>query len=769
MKEGYYSDGKRYLLKSLLKLDRADTYLLNDIMSVRVSENGTLLTEILKQDEPNFFPNLASFYIKNKTNNKLYSLPFRPVEKKYDNYSVDFGIYDITWSACIFNTEFTLRLFLPKDDALMLWTLSAKNNSSRKSEFSIFTYFPFNMGNTLGITSGFEKNCNSLYSYGFPYYVKVDDYYKLKEKKKYAFLACDKKPEYYETSIEHFNKGFTERNPKALQKEHLENGKACGNTSAAGIMQFDISLAKGKSAQLNFINGAASDTGEIAHYHKKYLKNSGIKKEYAKTAKEWDTLLKEIKITTPDSDFNSFVNNWLVKQIYFNGKLNRMSRQACVRNFIQDSMGVVYFYPEIPRNNYLKVMEAEDLSGSMMHGIALYKGVELTGINTIHHRDMPVWWPIALLHYIQETGDTKILNETGAYRDDKNTIETLYKHVCRGLDYLLKDRSERGLSFIGEGDWNDPLNMAGHKGKGESVWLTQALAYALDVWAQASDILNDNSTAGRYRGSAQKLRDIINQFAWDGKWYLRGTNDNGIPFGSSENKEGKIFINSQSWSIICGAAQEKKCEQQVIESMEKFLFTECGLPVTVSPPFTYMHEDIGKLTLKTPGTSENGSMYSHACMFYAYSLYKIGKNDKAWKVLRNLLTGSDENPIEKSGQLPLYIPNFYTGPFEPRLVGKSSHNAGTGTVAWYLCAIITELFGLKPELNGFKIEPKLPTAWQNAEIDKKFRGARFLINIRKVKDIEKIRVRLNNKNIPNTFIPLMPKGSFNKVIVEIPD
>ena len=92
-----------------------------------------------------------------------------------------------------------------------------------------------------------------------------------------------------------------------------------------------------------------------------------------------------------------------------------------------------------------------------------------------------------------------ILDEKLGFSDAPGKA-TLYEHLCMGLDWLLRDRSPRGLSRLGQGDWCDPLNMAGHRMKGESVMLSQNLVWALDMWMPCL-------RGGRRRKARRPLRE----------------------------------------------------------------------------------------------------------------------------------------------------------------------------------------------------------------------------------------------------------------------
>ena len=46
------------------------------------------------------------------------------------------------------------------------------------------------------------------------------------------------------------------------------------------------------------------------------------------------------------------------------------------------------------------------------------------------------------------------------------------------------------------------------------------------------------------------LMKAIEKNGWDGEWYRRGYDDQGVPFGSSENQECKIDSIAQSWAEV---------------------------------------------------------------------------------------------------------------------------------------------------------------------------------------------------------------------------
>lgn len=210
---------------------------------------------------------------------------------------------------------------------------------------------------------------------------------------------------------------------------------------------------------------------------------------------------------------------------------------------------------------------------------------------------------------------------------------------------------------------------------------------------------------------------------WDKKWFVRGISDCDTIFGKSGDLEGKIFLNPQSWAIMGKVATSDQIKS-LLESVEEHLVTPYGAEL-LSPPFTHMHEHIGRVTQKFPGSAENGSVYNHATIFYVCSLYQLGEADKAYKVLRSMLPSGDCEDLKRRGQFPTFIPNYYRGAYReiPEMAGRSSHMFNTGTISWYYRCIVEELIGLKGVRGGLKIDPKIPNSWNELKARRVFRDA----------------------------------------------
>ena len=310
--------------------------------------------------------------------------------------------------------------------------------------------------------------------------------------------------------------------------------------------------------------------------------------------------------------------------------------------------------------------------------------------------------------------------------------------------------------------------MVGYKGRGVSGWLSLASAYALNIWAEIRKAEGKESLAIEFLEGAKELNMAVNEHIWNGSWYSRGITDDGISFGVPDDVEGRIFLNPQGWAILSGAADAER-SSKIIKAVEEELETPYGVEM-LSPSFTSMREDVGRVTQKHPGSAENGSVYNHAAAFYIYALFCADKGNKAYELLSRMIPGPEEKDLLRRGQLPVFIPNYYRGAFRQfeRTAGRSSQLFNTGTVSWIYRSLIDGLFGLKGERGGLRVNPFLPDAWDEARVIRKFRGAELHIDIQKQEIQGRLQVFLNDVLLPDNLISGLVSGKVYKVEVKVP-
>jgi cellobionic acid phosphorylase len=778
-------NGERFELLSPTAMPRAAGFLWNPRMMIQVTCRGYAVAQFM-QPEPAkyaYAPNLEAktfmqpeqpyyahhpgrfFYVKDEATGGIFSAPYEPVRVKLDRFSFSVGKSDIRWSIEKDGIALDITLRLATRDVVELWSLEVRNTSSRSRNLSLYPYFPVGYMSWMNQSGRYRPDLGGIIATCVTPYQKVADYFKNRSFKNKTFFLAEQTPVAWEAKQEAFEGEGGLHNPTGAQQAELSRGDALYETPAA-ILQYRLQLAAGQSQQHRFIFGPAVDDAEIIALRDQYLSAEG----FARAGTEYSSYVAQgkgcLEIETPDAELDNFVNHWLPRQVFYHGDVLRLTTDPQTRNYLQDNMGMTWIKPEVTRAAFLHALSQQETSGAMPDGILLFEGAELKYINQVPHTDHCVWLPVCLRAYLDETNDYGILQEQ--VKDREGHARTVFERITSAMRWLLQARDRRGLSYIAQGDWCDPMNMVGYKGKGVSGWLSLATAYALNLWAEICAGENASQLAEEFKAGAETLNQAVNTHLWDGQWFGRGITDDGVVFGTSKDKEGRIFLNPQGWSLLSGAASERQ-RKLIIEAVAEQLETPYGV-MTLAPAFTAMREDIGRVTQKFPGSAENGSVYNHDAVFYIYSLYNIGEQERAFRLMRQMLPGPDIADYEQRGLLPVFIPNYYRGAWHqhPRTAGRSSQLFNTGTVSWFYRCLVEGLFGVKGDRHGLVIQPQLPSHWSRARVTREFRGATFEIEMRRESGISHALVLVDGQRLPGSRLTDIQAGKTYNVEVSIP-
>ncbi len=780
-------DGARLELNSPTKLPNASSFLWNKKMMIHMNCRGYAIAQFM-QPEPAkyaYAPNLEAktfmqpeqpyyahhpgrfFYIKDEISKSVFSVPYAPVKAKLDSFVFSAGQSNILWKIEHQGLYIEMRLTLTENDFLEKWSFSVTNTSDIKRELSIYPYFPVGYMSWMNQSGEFHEDINGVICSSITPYQKYKDYDKIKTLKDKTFFLAAKKPYSWEVNQANFEGEGGLNAPDAITKPELKKGDACYETPV-GVLQYKLSLAPKQSEQYRFLFGAALDKKEISEIRSRYFDKE--EKGFDESTLAYKKYLAQgeasLKINTPDKTLNNFVNNWLPRQMYYHGETNRLSTDPQTRNYLQDNMGMGYIDSKVARKTYTTALSQQEESGAMPDGILIHPDAELKYINQIPHTDHCVWLPVCLKAYLDETNDYALLNEIVPFAGGKKTA-TIAEHISLAMDWLYDNRDDRGLNFIDQGDWCDPMNMVGPKGKGVSGWLSLATAYALKTWAGICQRNGNHEISKVFQTKAKNVNKAVNTHLWDGDWYARGITDDNVTFGVKEDLEGRIFINPQAWALLSGCANEEQ-SKKLITAVTEQLETPFGVEL-MAPAFTKMREDIGRVTQKYPGSAENGSVYNHAVAFYVFGLFETGHSEKAYEILIKMLPSFDEKDLVQRGQLPVFIPNYYRGAYKqlPRTAGRSSQLFNTGTVSWFYRSLIDGLFGLKGDIDGLHINPQLPKSWKKTEVIRKFRGSTLHIFMEKNAKIKQSQIFVDDKILETAVIKTV-SGKNYKVKVLLP-
>lgn len=744
----FIENGRRFQLNSPTALPNADAFLWNASMMIQATCRGyataqfmqpgpakyahgpTLAAKTFMQPEHPYFAHHAGrfFYLRDHQTGQLWSAPYEPTRCALDEFRFEPGLCDLRWVARKDDLEITLTLSLADEHPVECWRVKITNHSDNERKLSLTPYFPVGYASWMNQSGDYHPDLNAVIARSITPYQKLEDYPKQKHFKDLTWFAANRTPDSWSARLHAFEGEGGLHNPEALQNDRLDN-RAAHYECPACIMNFQVTLAAGESDDWTFLFGPAEHESDIADGIARWMPEGVIELQRTQQQQRMIDAMAVTQMDSPNNNLNHVLNLWLPRQLLYHGQSQRLTTDPQTRNYLQDAMGMAYLDANQTRTALITALTQQQSSGQMPDGILLEGATELTYINRIPHTDHGIWVVLCLQAYLNESGDAAFLQDVLPFADGGEASVAV--HVDRSLNWLLADRNNQGLSHIQQGDWCDPMNMVGPKGIGVSGWLTQALAVALRQWADLCRQADRMTEAFTYATAYEQQTAIINEHLWDGDWYIRGITDERRRFGTKACDEGQIFLNTQAWALLAGVTGTER-QLALMASVRERLQTPHG-PMLCAPAFTRMHEDIGRVTQKFPGTGENGSVYNHAAMFWSAGLFQAGEPEAAWQVIQDLWAFEEDARFQRRGQLPIYVPNYFRGAWHqfPDAAGRSSRLFNTGTVAWAYRLLVENLMGLTGTLNGLRVRPYLPSDWPQFTAVRMFRGARIELHVKR--------------------------------------
>lgn len=660
------------------------------------------------------------FYVK-VHGSELFSLPYEPVRAPLDVFRFTHLQDELQWHIEKNGLLFNLTLSLG-EGAQEQWSLTVTNTNEAPIAFDIYPAFIIGYMSWMNQSAYYDETRNAIIAKCITPYQKSDDYQRIAALKDMTYFISSEKPNSHTCNFRSFVGEGHLHAPIGVTNERLAND-AANYEVPIGAFQYKCELQGRQSKEFTWAFGAANRIEDID------FEMATKRTDLARSKK----LTPAVTIKSTDPELDNLVNCWLPRQLRYHGQMHRLTTDPQTRNFLQDSMGLVYLDSVLAKQHFITALSQQNASGSMPDGILLHKDAQLKYINQIPHSDHNIWLVWFVDVYLNETGDRELFSQRLPYKDS-DAQDTVYTHLTLAMESLRNNLDHRGLSLIKEGDWCDPMNRVGIKGKGVSAWLSIATCGAFSKWAEICELLGYQQDALTWKQHAKTLHEAIETYFWADSWYARGITDDGRLFGTERDEEGKIYINPQAWAMMSLPLSQTRIEG-LKYAVNAHLMTPYG-PMMLAPAYTEFQKDIGRLTQKSPGVAENGAIYNHAAAFYAAGLYHVNQGDAAFNVLKKMIPSVEDAQIR--GQLPVYLPNYYRGAYYqfPDMAGRSSHLFNTGTVAWYYHCIIDGMLGLRGSSEGLMLKPNIPSCFDNLKVTRTFRGHTYKLHYKRVPDTE---------------------------------
>jgi cellobiose phosphorylase len=737
------------------------------------------------------------FYI--NENGNIWSPSWKPVMAPLDHYECRHGLGYTQISGMKNELSAEILSFVPLNFTGEVQLVTLRNTSNNPKLFSIFSFVEWCLWNALDDMTNFQRN----FSIGE---VEIDGsaiYHKTEYRERrnhYAFYWVNEKISGYETDRDTFTGLYNQiGNPDGVVNNKLKNTVAHG-WSPVATHHLEINLDGHAEKLLVFILGYIENEYEHKwESHgiinktkaKEMIRSIGtpdaVHKEFLGLQNWWKDILSNFSVKSHDEKLDRMVNIWNQYQCVVTYHMSRsaslfesgIGRGIGFRDSNQDLAGYVHLMPGEARQRIIDLASTQFPDGGAYHQ---YQPLTKKGNADIggNFNDDPMWLIFGTVNYIKETGDPGILDLVIPFDNNPDNSATLFEHLNRSFNHVVNNLGEHGLPLIGRADWNDCLNLNCFStnpdesfqttenregGRAESVMIAGMFVLYGTEYADLCRLTGRQALAKEAETHIQKMIKSIDLHGWDGEWFIRAYDHFGNKVGSHENKEGKIFIESQGFCVMAGIGSKDGRARKALDSVKKYLDCEHGI-VLNNPAFSEYLVHMGEITSYPQGYKENAGIFCHNNPWIMIAETILKNGNQAFEYYRKICPSYSEEISDLHKTEPYVYSQMIAGKdaFRP---GEAKNSWLTGTAAWNFYAISQYILGIRPDYKGLIIDPCIPEDWDNIKIIRRFRNKTFnihIVNPSKVSHGVK-ELTLNGKIIDGNMVPVSMAKKHNEVEV----
>jgi cellobiose phosphorylase len=718
-------------------------------------------------------------YLRDQESRDFWSASWQPVGKPLSEYRSEcrHGTAYTRLTSSYSEIESETTYFVPLGAEFEVWLLKLSNKGKRRRTLRLFTYLEYSSEWHV-----YHDSMNLQYS---QYIVRTEWQNDMLWQSSLANLPTD--PQHFENRDQGRHtffallgaerKGFDTRRevflgaygsyhaPAVVVSGEPTGSLAHGDNAVASVCS-EVVLEPGAEREIVILLGVGKpdDAGRKA---KARIPDAAAAKSALEELKaHWHSKLGNVKVESPDHEFNSMINVWNAYNALITYSWSRAASLVYAgerdglgyRDTVQDILGVLPAIADEAVKRLELMITGQCSTGGAMPVVKPFNhrpGHE--ALPKAYRSDDCLWLFNTVPAYVKETGDVAFFDKVLPYADKGEA--TVFGHLRRALEFNLERLGQHGLPCGLEADWNDALKLGP---AGESHFVAFQLRLGLTEYAFIAQRLGRDAERRWAVAELARLDEALRQHAWDGEWFLRAFREDGTTIGSHHDPEGSIFLNAQSWAVLSGAATREQAEK-ALESVYKHLFTPFGLELC-SPPYLKISHQVVRAVLYNTGQKENAGIFCHPQAWAVMAEAMLGHNDRAYEYYRAYMPAAYNERAELR-EIEPYVHCQSTHGRHSKLFGKSRLPWLSGTASWSYYAAVHSILGIQPDYDGLRIEPCLPSAWPEVTIERVFRKRRFLIKIKNGRGFQ--RMRVNGKDYPSSFIPASDFADVNQVELEL--
>ncbi len=543
--------------------------------------------------------------------------------------------------------------------------------------------------------------------------------------------------------------------------------------NTCGVLQADLELAPGESTDVLILLGIGKPDTIGARIVDAHGSVAACEAELARLRAHWHGLLDGCHVQTPDAAFDHMANTWGACNALMTFEWSRSCSLVYTgdqrdgygyRDTVQDCLGVTHLIPAEVRARLLLMLSAQDATGGAQPEVRPWSHApgKMKATPPSHYRsDDCLWFFNAIPAYVAETGDTGFYDESVPFADSGSA--TVLGHLRRALEFNLERSGANGLPCGLAADWNDCLKL-GYRG--ESLFVAFQLRLGLACYADLADEKGLPDEAVWARAKLAALDAALQRIAWDGGWFRWAIAEDGTVFGTNDYPEGQVYLNTQAWAILSGAATEEQ-SRLALETVRRRLASEWGVAMC-APPFVKTPVEVMRAVLFNPGNKENGGIFSHTQSWAVLAEIAAGDGDVAYDYYRAFLPAAQNDRADRR-EIEPYVHCQSTHSQFSQKIGVSRVPWLSGTASWAHFTALNHILGIRPVTTGLRIDPCIPKRWPGFTVTRRFRGMTIHIEVRnpdgRNRGVAKLLV--DGETIAGDVAPLSRLKNDSRVVAEL--
>lgn len=617
--------------------------------------------------------------------------------------------------------------------------------------------------------------------------------------------------------------GSLHRPSGALKLSSILHRKGPGFFAVAG----DIHVPAGATAAADQLTGLVSDKSgaswndtvledEVGALITRFSSRSSAEEALAESLKFVRDYAKFLQVSSGDADFDLFVNRNLPFQVLYQSFVSRSfcQTQKGYREIgfreIQDLYASMYYFVGMGRSGLVKSL-LKEWTGMVFELGYAYHNFFWAGKEPGKWSDDALWLIQAVYRYVMLTGDVEFLEESCPVANQEATrpvFETLKAIIVYSGQISI---GRHGLPLLDFADWNDCLKLDDNYLNGpakeelyrkqlqaggvfgdslesdysESVMNAFLLKVAVDELSVLAARKGEQEYADELDRFGAKLRERIQEHAWkedffarvlfnrylNGEYTYLGAAGDGM--SSDPSKDGSYFLNSFSWSILAGCADEAQITI-MLDTLKAHLMTPYGMKL-VSPVA------LGRVSTHTasdeyfPGDRENGGVFKHACMMAAAAMFKGAKEVSSPELAAELgrlgYSLLDRIVPFKTMEDPFAVcgnPRFCTQ-YNNSETGENIGPMLSGTSTWLTLSLM-EALGIEYTAQGIALNPVLREEQTEFSYTLNVGSSSYRIRVSKPEGFRRMRdgtarLTLDGRVLEGGLVPTADDGRSHEVEV----